>query len=211
MPKPSCQRSGGSGLSTPSSLIDRLRASDAAGWERVVELYGPLLRYWAKQNGASPTDSEEVCQEVFSRVVELIASFQLGDRRGSFRAWLRQITRNVCRERRRSNGPVNQPTGGTDATIQLNEVADPIAEDDDPPELIADLYRRVIALVRGEFSDRDWAVFERLVFDEQSTADIASEMGLAVDNIRKIKSRIYRRLREELGDVSRDATPPVSS
>ena len=84
--------------------------------------------------------------------------------------------------------------------IQLNGIVAPVA-DEDPPGLVADLLRRAVALVRGEFSDAHWAVFERLAFDGKSPAGVGAELGLSEVNVRAIKSRIYRRLREELGDA----------
>lgn len=199
----------GSGVATRPSLIDRLRSADPTGWERLVELYRPLVWHWARTWGVRPPDCEDVGQDVFRVVVERITSFRLGDRHGSFRAWLREITRNVCRERRRSNGPVERASGGTDAVIWLNAVAEHTAEDDDPPELKADLYRRALALVRETVSERDWVVFQRHVLDEQPSAQVAAELALTVENVRTIKSRILRRLREELGDVGGFDPPPA--
>lgn len=211
MSRPSPRDSAGSGLATQASLIDRLQAADPVGWERLVELYRPLLWHWAKGCGVCPPDCEDVCQDVFRRVFERISSFRLGDRHGSFRAWLREITRNVCHERRRSNGPFEQALGGTDAVIWLNGVADHHAGDGDPPELKADLYRRTLAFVRDTVSERDWAVFQRLTLEKQPSTQVAAELGITVEFARTIKSRIYRRLREELGEVRRDDTSLTAS
>ena len=79
--------------------------------------------------------------------------------------------------------------------------ADPTPLDDDPSELVADLFRQTISLVRGEFSDLHWAVFERLTFQSKTPAEVGAELKLTDLNVRAIKSRIYRRLREELGEV----------
>jgi RNA polymerase sigma-70 factor (ECF subfamily) len=188
---------------TRASLIDRLQSADPAGWERLVELYRPLLWHWARRAGVPPQDIDDVCQDVFRVVAVRIGSFRLGGRTGSFRAWLRGITRNVCRERARAD---ERAAGGTDAAARLYEVADPAAADTDPPELVADLLRRTVGLVRGEFSAAHWQVFERLAFDGRTPAEAAAELGLTEVNVRAIKSRIYRRLREELGDLL-DADP----
>jgi len=184
---------------THRSLIERLKSADSEGWDRLVTLYRPLIWHWARQEGIPPQDFEDIRQDVFRVVVERIGTFELGERFGSFRAWLKGITHNICRERARRNaGP--RGVGGTEAAIRLNEAADP-ANDDDPPDLVAGLIRQATALVRGEFSDLHWAVFERLVFQFRSTAEVAAELGQTEVNVRAIKSRIYRRLREELGDV----------
>lgn len=200
MPDVSSHPLGGSRFATRASLIDRLRASDPTGWGRMIELYRPLLWHWARRAGVAPQDFDDVCQDVFRVVARRIGSFRLAGRPGSFRAWLRGITRNVCREHLRHHGPSPRAAGGAAAAARLREVADP-AGGEDPSELVADLFRRTIAVVRGEFSDGHWAVFERLTFGGRTPAEVAAELRLSAANVRAIKSRIYRRLREELGDV----------
>jgi len=189
---------------TRASLICLLKEGDRSAWDRLVSLYRPLLWHWARRAGADAQDFDDVCQEVFVVVSRRIGAFQLAEREGSFRAWLRAITRNVCRERGRTESAQARASGGTDAVIRLAEVAEPAAEDD-PSELVAELYLRAIDGVRSDFSSRDWRVFERLTYDGRSTAEIAVETGLSAVNVRTIKSRIYRRLREELGEL---ITPP---
>src|SRR2546421_650867 len=88
-------------FATRASLVDRLRGSDQDGWRRLVVLYRPLLWHWARRAGVDGQDCDDVCQDVFRVVAERIGSFRLGERVGSFRAWLRAITRNVCREQGR--------------------------------------------------------------------------------------------------------------
>ena len=195
------------GYATRASLIARLHGSDPAGWERLVGLYRPLLWHWARQGGVKPQDYDDVCQDVFKVVTVRIGSFTLGERRGSFRAWLRAIIQNVCRERARTGGVEGRAAGGTEAGTFLREVVDPAARDDDPPELISELVRGVLVVVRREFSDVHWRVFERLTFDGRPPAEVAVETGLTVVNVRAIKSRIRRRLHEELGDCCGGSAP----
>jgi len=164
-------------------------------------MYRQLLWHWARQGGTKPQDFDDVCQDVFKVVTVRIGSFELGEHRGSFRAWLRAITRNVCLERFRAAGVEGRAVGGTEAGALLQEIADPMSEDDDPPELVNELLRKAIALVRGEFSDMHWRVFELLTFADKSPTEVAVETGLTAVNVRAIKSRVRRRLHEELGDV----------
>jgi RNA polymerase sigma-70 factor (ECF subfamily) len=196
---------------TRASLIARLQGSDPAGWERLVGLYRPLLWHWARQSGVKPQDVDDICQEVFKVVTVRIGSFELNAHHGSFRAWLRSITRNVCRERERKVGVEGYAAGGTAAGVILSEVVGHVLEDQDPADLVSDLIRQAVVLVRGEFSDAHWLVFERLTFDGLSPSEVAVEKGLTAANVRAIKSRIRRRLHEELGDVLEPAVcSPVS-
>jgi RNA polymerase sigma-70 factor (ECF subfamily) len=202
MPERPLEPSDGKGCATRLSLIDGLKSSDRDAWDRLIQLYKPLLRHWTQKFGMGQQDFKDVEQEVYRVVVAKIATFQLGERLGSFRAWLRGIVRNICLERSRAANENGRAVGGTDATAMMRELPDHSTDEDDPTELVAELLRRTISLVRSEFSDRDWQVFERLTFEDKSAGEVAAELELSVANVRKIKSRIYRRLREELGEVS---------
>ena len=68
-------------------------------------------------------------------------------------------------------------------------------------ELEAWLSRRGLQLVRAEFENRAWGAFWRTAVEGQAPADVAEDLGMSVQAVYKAKSRVLRRLREELGDV----------
>jgi len=74
---------------------------------------------------------------------------------------------------------------------------------DEPSEPfdIGSLTRRAIEQVRGEFTSQSWTVFERTVVDGIDTSIVSKELGLSPSTIRQAKSRILKRLREQLGDL----------
>ena len=45
-------------MDTPASLLERLRRpADTTAWPRFVELYAPLLHYWARRTGLQEADA----------------------------------------------------------------------------------------------------------------------------------------------------------
>jgi RNA polymerase sigma-70 factor (ECF subfamily) len=73
--------------STSSDLISRLRARDALVWERMAELYGPLVFYWCRRSNLLGEDAADILQNVFTAVAAGIDNYQ--QREGSnFRGWL---------------------------------------------------------------------------------------------------------------------------
>jgi RNA polymerase sigma-70 factor (ECF subfamily) len=186
---------------TSLSLLQRLRESDNDAWSRLVHLYGPLIRHWAARRGVTGADADDVTQEVFKAVAGGLAQFRRDRPGDTFRGWLHGVTRNVLlRHAERAN---RQPrgSGGTAALVGLNAVPDAAdAEPDSPAELGA-LYRRGLELVKGEFEARTWQMFWRHVVGERSPAEVAAEMGVSPAAVRQAKSRVLRRLKEELGDL----------
>lgn len=63
------------------------------------------------------------------------------------------------------------------------------------------LYSRVLELIRSEFEERTWRAFLRVIVDGVSAGDVATELEMSVNSVYLAKSRILRRVRDELRDV----------
>jgi RNA polymerase sigma-70 factor (ECF subfamily) len=58
--------------------------------------------------------------------------------------------------------------------------------------------QRALHQVQAEFEPQTWSAFWKVVVEERSTADVASELGLSANSVRQAKSRVLRRLRDQL-------------
>jgi RNA polymerase sigma-70 factor (ECF subfamily) len=185
---------------TSVSLLDRVRDRDAQAWRRLLHLYGPLVIRWCSHRGVWGQDADDIQQEVFHAVATGVEAFHRDRPGDSFRGWLRGITRHKLLDhfRRRQNQPEAQ--GGTDAHRRLQQVAEQELPDDSPEDL-SSLYHRGLELVRGEFEEKTWQAFWRVAVDGQPPAVIAADLGVTPAAVRKAKSRVLHRLREEIGDL----------
>src|SRR5437764_4917317 len=103
---------------TSISLLERLRQpGEAEAWARLVELYTPLLFYWARRLGLQEQDAADLVQEVFTTLVRKLPAFAY-DRHKSFRNWLRTVLRNKWRQRTRARALPAEP-GGADVLDRL--------------------------------------------------------------------------------------------
>jgi RNA polymerase sigma-70 factor (ECF subfamily) len=191
------------GRTTSQTLLDRVRAADQSAWQRLVFLYGPLVRYWCSRWGLTGADADDVSQEVFHAVSVGLGSFRRDRPADTFRGWLRGITRHKLLDFSRARARHPAASGGTTAHLQLNAVADPNAvdEDADPSEQTSGLYQRAMELVKSEFEPRTWHAFWRVAVLGHPVDLIASDMGVTPAAVRKAKSRILHRLKEEIGDL----------
>ncbi len=60
------------------------------------------------------------------------------------------------------------------------------------------LVRRALELMQAEFQPTTWKAFWECVTANRPAAEVAGELGLTVDAVYAAKSRVLRRLREEL-------------
>lgn len=186
---------------TSLTLLDRLRAREEEAWCRLHHLYAPLVSRWCAYRGIQEQDAADVSQEVFQAVATGLNDFRRDQPGDSFRGWLRGITRYKILDHFRRRAAGSEAQGGTDAQRKLLEVAQEELPEETQEDL-GSLYHRALELVRGEFEQRTWEAFWRSAVDGQSPNDIAAAMGLTAVAVRKAKSRVLHRLRQEMSDLT---------
>lgn len=188
---------------TRASLLARVCDCDSAAWHELVEFYGPLIAHWCQRCGLEPHATADCVQDVFLAVHRTVRNYQPQATHGSFRAWLWTITRNKIRDTlRRTRWPAE---GGSTALGNLQQLAE--NPDDlclDQPSSAVDVHNllsRALKQIQIEFEPRTWEIFHRTVIDQVPTNLVAEQFGVTAANVRKVRSRILHRLREQLGDV----------
>jgi RNA polymerase sigma-70 factor, ECF subfamily len=185
---------------TSPTLLQRIQDRNEEAWQRLFRLYGPLVERWCNLRGVTGQDADDVGQEVFQAVATGLENFRRDRPGDTFRGWLRGITRNKLLDhfRRRQNRPEAQ--GGTAAHQQLQQIAEQELPEDSAEDL-SGLYHRALELVRAEFEPRTWEAFWRAAVEGQPPDLIAADLGVTSAAVRKAKSRVLLRLRQEVGDL----------
>jgi RNA polymerase sigma-70 factor (ECF subfamily) len=189
---------------TPRSLLERVRADEAAAWDRLVRLYAPLVFGWCRAWGLQDADTADVLQEVFQAVATHLGRFRREKEGDTFRGWLRVIAQNKMRDHFRRLGREPPGVGGTDAQRRLAQLPGPPPPEDRAvdQEAEAGLFSRALDQIRGEFEDRTWRAFWQTAVEDRAPKDVALELAMSPGAVRVAKSRVLRRLREQLGDLA---------
>jgi RNA polymerase sigma-70 factor (ECF subfamily) len=182
-------------MNTPISLLERLRRPDEqAAWARFVELYTPLLFGWARRLGMRDADAADLVQDVFTVLVARMPGFCY-DRTRSFRAWLQTVLLNKWRNRCRRPPIISLDPAGPDLGLRA---APPGACALEETEYREHLVGRALRLMQAEFTPPTWKACWEFVVRGRPAAEVAAELGLSVNAVYLAKSRVLRRLREEL-------------
>jgi RNA polymerase sigma-70 factor (ECF subfamily) len=179
---------------TPASLLERLRRpEDQVAWERFVQLYTPLLCHWAHRLGLREADIADLVQDVFAVLVEKLPQFRY-DPHGRFRAWLWTIVANKCRARQRRPVAWHQASERELAELPAGDDVAALSE----AEYRRHLMHRALQLMQQDFQPATWMAFWECVVAGRAASDVAAELNLSLDAIYTAKSRVLRRLREQL-------------
>jgi RNA polymerase sigma-70 factor (ECF subfamily) len=186
--------------STSLTLLQRVRSQDEAAWERLVEMYAPLVHYWCRRSDLGREDTADVFQDVFRSVAEKIDSFRRDRPDDSFRGWLRTITTNKIRDHFRRQTGKAEAQGGTAAQMKIQAVAEQLPDESDPGEedVVKQQLHKALDWIRGDFEEATWQAFWKLQVEEQPSDLVAQQLGMTSAAVRKCKYRVLRRLREEL-------------
>lgn len=181
-------------METSLTWLGRLVAApQGAEWQRLSEVYAPLLARWAARAGVAASDRDDVVQEVLLVVIRRVAEFE-HQQPGAFRAWLRSILalrlKKYFREHR-----------SFVADFDLDSLADPQSQfgvelDREHNTFVT---KRLLKIIQNDFSRTTWAAFCRQVLDGVSPSAVAAELNLTLNAVVLARSRVMKRLRQEAG------------
>lgn len=180
-------------LITPASLLYRLRNRDEVeAWPRFVDLYTPLLYRWARQLGHQEADAADLVQDIFVILWRSLPEFDY-DGNKSFHAWLKTLFLNRYRSRLRKKVPVAMGS----AVALSPQAEESVFDQDDFNFLLQQAFR----LIEVEFPQSYREVFRQYVLEKGDPDLIAKNFKISPGTVYSIKSKILRRLREELRDL----------
>jgi RNA polymerase sigma-70 factor (ECF subfamily) len=181
-------------MQTSPTLLRRLRnAHDREAWERFVELYTPVLYRWARRSGLADPDACDVLQDIFLLLFEKLPEFAYDPQKGRFRGWLRTVASNKLRQRARRK----QETLIGENQALLEQV-DGDGNSFWDEELRTELIRHAMLVMQRDFETSTWKACWETAFRGRNAAEVAEALGMSVGAVYVARSRVLRRLREEL-------------
>lgn len=197
---PRIRKLNGDGRSMSSTLLGRLRERQPEAWERLCQVYGPLVYAWCRRGGLRDDVSADVMQDVFQAVAVGIDAFRRDRPGDSFTGWLATITRNKIRDHfRRQAASPDDAAGGTDFYEQMQNIPAPAGSDltsvslDDRHNVV----HRALNLIRGDFEAHTWQAFWQTTVEQRKPSDVAADLGMKVNAVYNAKRRVLHRLRDE--------------
>ncbi len=183
---------------TSVSLLDAVRQSrDEVAWQRMSEIYSPLIEKWLRRFSAPNQDIKDLVQDVLTVVVRKIDTFERQPRTGAFRAWLRNIARNCLLQFWREKKITPVARGDSDFQQVIEQLAVETSELSQKWNQEYDEYvlKSVLNSIKGEFKEQTWEAFQGVTLDEKKPREVAEELDMTVNAVFIAKSRVLSRLR----------------
>ena len=187
---------------TSESLLFRLQQHagstatdvDQSAWDTFVGLYTPLMFHWARKVGLEQNDAADLVQEVLTIVFRRLPNLKY-DRQGSFRGWLRTVTLNKFRERRRKKMlPVIDASG----SFVEGLATVPQAESTWDIDYGRLLLRQAMDQMQCDFEPATWQALLAVMREHLSVDQASKQHDVSSWTIYSARSRLMRRLREQL-------------
>ena len=190
---------------TRLSLLARLVShSDREAWVEFVQLYTPVIFRTACYLGLQPSDADDVVQQVLLSVSRALQQRPHDPEQAKFRTWLSRVTRNATLNALTRAKP-DRATGDSAMHEYLHELpAEQETETVLRRELQREMFQRAAAAIQHEFTGDSWRAFWLTTVDGRDMGEVAAELGKQIGSVYAARSRIMRRLREEVEKLMAD-------
>jgi RNA polymerase sigma-70 factor (ECF subfamily) len=191
-------------LPTRRSLLSKLKSWDNQdSWREFFETYWRLIYDVARKAGLDDAESEDLVQETILSVAKEMPGFKYDRSRGSFKGWLRPITRcriaDALRKRYRAAAAGNVEPANLAQADALAEVADPgglALEAIWDREWEEHLRAAALARLKQRVKLEPFQIFELHVLQNWPVKDVAATLGVAVPTVYWVSQRVARLLKQ---------------
>jgi RNA polymerase sigma-70 factor (ECF subfamily) len=201
-------------LPTRQSLLSRLRDwQDQAGWRQFFDTYWRLIYSVARKAGLNDAEAQDVVQNTFIYLTRRMPRFQYDRTRGSFKSWLRVVTRSriqvYCRREKARNESIREPLSddlNEDADLsetwpdQVAEGLDEVWQREWEQNLVNTAFRRL----RTKVSSQQLLIFRLTTVEELPLAQVAKKLNVSLPQVYLARHRVGKLFKSEVERLRRE-------
>jgi RNA polymerase sigma-70 factor (ECF subfamily) len=191
-------------IPTRYSLLSRLQNwDDHDSWKDFFDTYWRLIYAVALKSGLTEAEAQEVVQETIIAVAKNIQKFKRDRQLGSFKGWLRNLTRwriaDQLRKRTRVGSGETEVDGNDDSSLDAAEIpvsaeAESVWED----EWRVNLMKVALENVRGRVKEEHYQMFDFYVVKQWPVAKVARTLGVSAGQVYLAKFRVGALIKKEI-------------
>jgi RNA polymerase sigma factor (sigma-70 family) len=203
-------------LPTRQSLLSRLRDwEDQAGWREFFERYWRLIYNVACRSGLGDAEAQDVVQNTFIYLSRRMPRFHYNRQCGSFKSWLRVVTRSrisVYRRREMAadklmRDPLPLPDSESEASNWIEGFPDPSGDVLDRQwqrEWEENLVRMAMRELRQQVGPRQLLIFRLGTLGDLPLGQVAKKLGVSVAQVYLARHRVGKLFKAEVQRLRRE-------
>jgi len=193
-------------IPTRYSLLSRLEdRGDQESWRDFFDTYWRLIYSVAIKSGLTEAEAQDVVQETIISVARDIHKFKRDRSLGSFKGWLRNLTRwriaDQLRKRTRASWGGASQTGADPPRSDPAEIPDPAGATADfawEEEWQANLLKAALEKIKPRIKEEHYQIFDLYVLKQWPVGNVARVLGVNVGLVYLVKYRISALLKKEV-------------
>jgi len=199
-------------LPTRQSLLSRLRdCQDQAGWHTFFDSYWRLIYNVARKSGLNDAEAQDVVQNTFVYLSRRMPGFRYDPARGSFKSWLRVVTRSRISEflrREKILSPARrEPSWAPAEEARLEDVPDRGGEGLDEVwqrEWEENLVNTALRRVRAKVSSQQLLIFRLAALGDLPLNQVAKKLHVSIAQVYLARHRVGRMFKMEVERLRRE-------
>jgi RNA polymerase sigma factor (sigma-70 family) len=216
-------------LPTRRSLLSRLRDwDDGASWQEFFDTYGRLIYQTARKAGLTDAEAQDVVQETIILVARKMPGFQYDPVLGSFKGWLRMLTRRRIEKQLRRRLPGAGRTGAVAGefegqgcslggpgaegprTATIERIPDPKGTDDERQwdgDWEQNLWAAAVERVKRRVKPKQYQIFDLCALKEWPVGEVARALNVSAAVVYVTKHRVGALIKKELQRLRKESEP----
>ena len=189
--------------STSLSLLDLARGGNNDAWNRLTDLYGPVIFSHVLSKGLSKNDAGDVTQEIFISIHRGLGDFKKVRSGDNFLGWVMTIASRRIADYFRQISKFERAIGGSTGALIAQQAQQSRAPDVDfdADKIKRQLASRAMKIMESDFETKTWRAFYITLVEGKSTQQACEELNMRPGSVRQARARVRKRLIEELGDI----------
>ena len=193
-------------IPTRYSLLSRLQnRDDQDSWKDFFDIYWRLIYSIALKSGLTEAEAQDAVQETIICVAKDIEKFKRDRSLGSFKGWLRNLTRWRIADQLRKREPAvlaeNTPpaeNAGPTGTSEIPDRADDGLEQIWEEEWRANLMAAAAERVKRRVKEEHYQIFDLSVMRQWPASKVAQTLGVNIAQVYLAKHRMLALIRKEV-------------
>lgn len=190
-------------IPTRYTLLSRLQNwNDDESWKDFFNTYWHLIYSVARKSGLTDVEAQDVVQETVISVAKHIHKFRLDRKLGSFKGWLRNLTRWRIADQLRKRTRLASESEHSEAGEPLPDFLPELPEQSSDPkwdeEWRANLLQAAIDRVKLQIREEQYQIFDLVVLRQWPVSRVTSTLGVSAARVYLAKHRVAALIKKEV-------------